>query len=149
MSQLNEADPWETYDYEKGMFWALVSYFSSGHKELSSLSQPLRFAAVESLVLHTRIIVDILLSRDREDDSIRLEDLLPGFSSSYIDDLKNSYGSSRKKDTPCWIINKRLAHPTKHRLSSTDYSPIINALAPIIKKLFNEIERERQRIESA
>ena len=88
------------------MFHSLLSLFLPGHTELSLLSQPIRFAAVESLVMHTRIIADMLLSRDTFPDSIRLQDLLPDFTPSKLDELRESYGNRNKKNSPCWTINK-------------------------------------------
>jgi hypothetical protein len=139
---------WITYDYEMNMFHSLLSLSSPGNTELALLSQPIRFAVAESLVMHSRIITDILLSRDTSPDSIRLTDLLPGFKPAMLDELKQAYGSGRKKNSPCWTINKMLAHPTTERLSSFDYSPMINSLGPMMESVFTEVEAERMKLGS-
>ena len=138
-----EESPWVTFDYEKDMYQSLSSYFSPNRTELTLLSNSLRFAAVESLLLHTRIMADILLSRDSSQDAIRLTDLLPGFTPSKLNKLKEEYGSGSEFESPCWTLNKMLAHPTTLRLRSYDYTPIMKMLGPIIDSIITEIDEER------
>jgi hypothetical protein len=78
------------------------------------LSLPVRNAMVESAVLHTRILCDILLSRTSAKDDIRLTELfVPGITSpvadkvdkSLTDQLAKDYGSGSTSGTPCWEFN--------------------------------------------
>ena len=97
-------------------------------------------ALVESRILHTRQIVDILISKSNKDDDIRLEDILPNIDIQpeielLIKELKDIYGTNTKVNSPCWTINKMLAHPTKHRTNSFNYGQTLNQIDPTIKKI--------------
>ena len=119
-------------------------------KELESepqYSRPDRVVAknalVEALMLHTRNVVDIILSRGVKDDDIQLKHIAPGFNSSLIDKLRKAYGDNKTKDDPdpCWIINKRIAHPTTKRLKYiTDYIDLIEKINPLLLAIFKELE---------
>ena len=63
-------------------------------------------ATVESLLLHTRIMTDILISKGSENDDITLRALLPEWCNSengkiLIEKLRNAYGKRNEKDSPC------------------------------------------------
>jgi hypothetical protein len=132
---------WRTYDYEVMMF--------------RETAPPIRLpnpcpnariytnAFVESRLLHARILCDILLSRGSQPDDINLSTLLPGFASPLIDQLREDYGDPRRQDTPCWELNKHLAHPTSFRADSHDYGPMLQRLEPTMIRLFDEIAAER------
>src|SRR5439155_20780008 len=69
-------DPWEIVEYEARMLFDLCRLLSSeGFKPDNDI---VNNAVVESACLHTRILVDILLSKDSgKGDDILLSQLLP------------------------------------------------------------------------
>jgi len=93
-----------------------------------------RNALVESSLLHMRILTEIFLSRGTQPDDVNLQKL--GFAvpiqdqtlAQNIGALETAYGSSRISGSRCWTINKMLAHPTTHRSSKYNYSPLFNAM---------------------
>ena len=132
---------WEVYDYEVGMFSQMHRFLVTD--ECKKLPLPIRNAIVESMLLHLRILTDILLSRGLDDDDIHLKELLPGFHSPIIAQLKTAYGNRKTVGSPCWEINKRLAHPTKVRSGSYDYNPVLHAPGPLVSQLLDEITAAR------
>src|SRR5579859_194421 len=133
---------WEVYDYEVGMFTQMLRIGTT--VECQKFPQPIQNAIVESMLLHLRILVDILLSRGSGNDDIDLTDLLPGFKSSLVVRLKTAYGDSKMVGSPCWHLNKRLAHPTQIRSSSYNYDHVLNALVPLVTQLLGEIAAARR-----
>jgi len=134
---------WLVYGYEVDMFKRTLEL--CGRDTLASYSRPIQNAIVESLLLHTRILVDILLSRgiDPDNDGITLKTLLPDFEPSRLGELKDRYGNGKTVDSPCWTINKRLAHSTTVRTEGFDYLPKIDPLRPVIQQCLDEVEAER------
>jgi hypothetical protein len=132
---------WVVYDFEEDMFKRTL-LLSAG--ECNKFPHPIPNAIVESMLLHLRILVDILLSRGSGNDDINLTDLLPGFKSPLVDLLKTTYRSSKKVGSPCWNLNKRLAHPTQVRSSSYNYSPLLKDLAPVVLRLLDHIAQARR-----
>ena len=65
---------WDVFDYERSMVVALSRRMTSA--ALAQLDWDVRNAVVESAVLHTRILCDVLLSRGTEADEITLKKLL-------------------------------------------------------------------------
>lgn len=104
---------------------------------------PIPNAIVESMLLHLRILVDIFLSRGADADDIKLADLLPGLKSPLINELRNRYGNRNTAQSPCWILNKMLAHPTMLRSNSYSYAPVLTALLPLMLPLLEEIQDAR------
>jgi hypothetical protein len=133
---------WVVYEYEVGMFNQMLRFGTT--VECQKFPQPIQNAIVESMLLHLRILVDILLSRGSGDDDINLTDLLPGFKSSLVARLKTAYGDSKTVGCPCWHLNKRLAHPTQIRSSSYNYDHVLHALGPLVMQLLDEIAAARQ-----
>jgi hypothetical protein len=130
---------WIVFDYERDMFERMLELCGNQY----SFSRPINNAIVESLLLHVRNLCDILLSRGTESDEITLKNLLPSFNSTKLDELKNLYGSGKKIDSPCWTINKRLAHSTLVRSESFDYSPLLRQLTSCLRSLFIEVQEAR------
>ena len=64
--------------------------------------QYVRNALTEALILHTRILVDILLSGGQSPDDIRLKQLLPSFHSQDLDTLRSEYGPASEHNSPHW-----------------------------------------------
>ena len=132
---------WDVYDYEVDMFNQMLSACQMGVRE--AYPQPIQNAIVESMLLHLRILVDILLSRGSDADDIKLTNLLPKFQSPLLGQLKDSYESSRNAGSPCWTLNKMLAHATTLRCSSYDYGPMLKIMRPIIVCLLDQIAQAR------
>ncbi len=143
-SNCENADEWEVLDYEIEMFRALRNRNRQLPVELARPEwQYLRNALTEALVLHTRILVDVLLSRDGRPDDIQLKRLLPSFASDHLQRLEAEYGKGSEENSPCWRFNKLLAHATARRSTSHDYSDAIARLAPIIEQILAEVASSR------
>jgi hypothetical protein len=132
---------WAVYDYEASMYVDLLDLCAKGQHKLHP--HPVPNAIVESLLLHTRILVDILLSRDGEPDAVHLSKLLPGFDSPEIGALRKVYGSTKDSGSPCGIINKRLAHATTIRSDNFDYTALANALGDLLSPIIKSVQNER------
>lgn len=123
------------------MFFDLCRSLSSATP--STRSQTEINAIVESTCLHARVLIDILTSKkSHKPDDIRLEDLLPGFRHPSVEHLKREYGSSSTPHSPCWILNKMLAHPTLQRGSSYDYTEILKRLLPLVANVWSEVQKQ-------
>jgi hypothetical protein len=132
---------WVVFDYEVQMFNVTLALCDA--KFALFFTQYVRNAFTESLLLHTRILANILLSNGPKPDDITLEKLLPGFSSPDIAVLKSHYGSSNEADTPCWMLNKRLAHASDVRTEGHDYSALVHTLTLPILTLVEQVNRAR------
>lgn len=133
------AEEWGVYKYEVDMFQATLELVRS-----ESLHLPLvvRNALAESMLLHLRILVGILLSHGWEDD-VKLKEILPGFQSDNVDKLKELYGDRAQVGSCCATLNKMLAHASKVRSDQYDYSSVVDKLLPTISTLLAEIQAER------
>ena len=130
---------WEILDYEISMFRALRNRKLPVELARQPEWQYLRNALTEALVLHTRILVEVLLSRGQRRDDIQLKRLLPSFASDRLQRLEAEYGTRSEENSPCWRFNKLLAHATAERSTSHDYSDAITRLAPIIEQILAEV----------
>ena len=140
-------NPWEIVAYEARMLFDLCRAIND--EAFDRFPKIIKNALVESACLHTRILVDILLSKDSgKGDDIRLNQLLPAFSHPSVDRLKSAYGDGRSPQPqppwPCWTLNKMIAHPTLKRGSSHDYTSTIKMLLPLIEAVWREIEKYHQ-----
>jgi len=134
-------DPWEVVAYEARMLFDLCRVLNGD--AFHAYPDVVKNATVESVCLHIRILVDILLSKDsRKGDDIRLNQLLPGFQHSSVDRLRAEYGDNKRVQPPwpCWILNKMIAHPTLVRGKSQDYTDVIKKLLPFIEDVWREIQ---------
>ena len=136
-------DRWVVYDYEVGMWRDMCNLLCVNNPIFGNLCLSIKNAVVESAVLHTRILVDILLSRGKNLDDINLSNLVPSLQSTNVEKLRNAYGDGKQESTPCWEFNKMLAHATSHRSRSYDYSGALNSLRPLIDALVAEIATRR------
>lgn len=100
-------------------------------------------AVVEALVLHTRVLCEILLARAARKDDITLPRLLPAFASTSVATLDAAYGGPNDEHTPCWQFNKLMAHATTHRSDSHEYLPALKAVLPIVARLLQEVTKAR------
>ena len=141
------ADPWDIVAYEARMLFELCRLLGSqGFKPDSDIVEN---AVVESACLHARILVDILLSKDSgKGDDIRLSQLLPGFRHSSVDQLRVTYGDGKIQMSPCWILNKMIAHPTLERGTNYDYTRVLEQLLPLIEAVWQKIENHHRAIVS-
>jgi len=135
-------DLWVVPGYEADMFFTLCRFLEQGNQDYARLHHHVQNAVVESALLHTRILVDIFLSRGNKDD-IRLSDLLPGFQSQALEDLRRAYGDGGMNGTPCWTLNKMLAHSTKQRRDRHDYTALLNQMHPLLAAIWAEVEQQR------
>jgi len=132
-------DPWVVFDYEADMFFAMCGLLQEGDTVYAALPGPVRNAVVESGLLHTRQLIDVLLSRGNDPDDINLSGLLPGFQPARLDELRQVYGSRNLIDSPCWTMNKRLAHATSHRGASYDYTSLLRQLVPLLADIVRDV----------
>jgi hypothetical protein len=134
-------DKWTVYDYEVDMFKATHELSRSDYRIWHS--RHVNNAIAESLLLHTRILSDILLSRNNRD--LNLKKLLPDFNSSYLDELRSRYGDADSEHSPCWTLNKMLAHPTSYRSDSFDCTSLFDEIKPAIYLVLEEVDNERKK----
>lgn len=136
------SDQWAVFNYEVDQFNAMCDLLRANHPVTPLLSQPVRNAFVESALIHTRIITQILLSEGWPSD-IKLDALLPSFTTPNVQRLKDAYGENSDSGSPRSTLNKLLAHSDKSRTDSHNYSAPLNLLVPIIRDLLLEIETHR------
>lgn len=134
---------WVVFDYEVMMFRSMCALLANGNQEYAQLSGCVKNAVTESALLHTRQLADILLSRGSQPDDINLQALLPAFQPTGLNTLRQQYGDNQTTSTPCWTINKHLAHATSQRGDSFDYSLLLNGLAPLLEDILAEIQAQR------
>jgi len=137
---------WVVYDYEVRMFRETLNL--CGGNTLP-FERTVTNAIVESMLLHTRNLADILLDRDARSDAVQLKNLLPGFVPSRRADLKRIYGAPDIKDSPCWTINKRLVHSITVRTEGFDYGPTMLDLSPDLHSIITEVQTERLKRQAA
>ena len=141
---------WDIIGYEVRMFYATYEIVLDP-STLSQLPKVFANAVEESAVLHTRLLCDVFLSKTIGPDDIQMSELFPDFNTSNkygnlkakIRRLRNQYGTSQRHGSHCWIFNKMMAHPTKYRGISYDYTAILRNLRPTIKDVITEIESIR------
>ena len=132
-------DAWVVFGYEADMLLAMCNLLVPCNQEFALLSGNVRNAVVESALLHTRQLVDILLSRGSGSDDINLATLVPNHQPARLEELRQAYGNRNTEGSPCWTINKMLAHATTQRSSSFDYSSMLNGLAPIVADIVQDV----------
>lgn len=137
---------WEVFYYEVEMFKATCGLSRNDFQ--AWFSRHVNNAIAESFLLHTRILMDILMSKESKyKNDIRLKELLPNFTPTRLQELLDLYGDTNTEGTPCWTINKYLAHPTKLRTDNHDYTDIIEGLRPVLQQCVDEVIQEHQRID--
>jgi hypothetical protein len=53
--------------------------------------------------------------------------------------LKEAYGSGKQIDSPCWTLNKRIAHLTKARGDGFDYGKLDADLYPLVVEMLRAV----------
>jgi hypothetical protein len=137
------AKVWRILDYEVQMFLG-IDYVRS-HLQVEGDAQLITNALVESSLLHIRILADIFLSRGKRADDIDFAQL--GFNTDSIEPalaekvntLAVAYGEANDPTSNCWILNKMLAHPTKHRTEGYDYSDLFATLDKPLRAIIEYI----------
>jgi hypothetical protein len=138
-------DPWDIVAYEAKMLFGLCEVL--GDPAAQPGNDLVANAIVESACLHTRILIDILLSKDSgRGDDIRLDQLVPGFRPPSVDRLRIAYGHARTQGSPCWTLNKMVAHPTLKRGTSHDYTGVIRQLLPLIEAVWQDVQSHHQAV---
>jgi hypothetical protein len=137
-------DPWVVFDYEADMFFAMCDLLSNSNQTFAAFPHQVRNAVVESALLHTRQLADILLSRGSRTDDINLNSLIPNPLPARLAELGHLYGSQNTPYHPCWTINKMLAHPTTQRTASYDYTSLLSGIAPVIAEIVQEVRARKQ-----
>jgi len=132
-------DPWVVFDYETDMFFGLCGLLPTGNEEYAALPHRVRNAVVESALLHCRQLAEILLSSGTRADDINVNRLIPNCQPARLHEFEQAYGKQNSVGSPCWTINKFMAHPTNNRSTSHDYSAVLNQLAPLIADIVNEL----------
>ena len=140
MAQTSEQG-WIVFDYEVGMYKQMSILCTNGCR--NHFVAPIQNALAESMLLHLRIVVDMLLRKKSEDDDVTLSVLLPQFKSAHIEKLRSAYGSRNTEDSPCWTLNKMLAHATFARADTYDYTAMLAPLTPILLQVLLEVEKVR------
>jgi hypothetical protein len=103
-------------------------------------------AIVESELLHIRILSEFFLGRGRQDDDVSFEELVPTAGRprellDVIDELEIRYSKRSDPGSPCWELNKLLAHLTLHRGNRYDYSKLLRSMEPILHKVTSQLSR--------
>jgi len=107
----------------------------------------LRNGVPEGVLLHTRNLCDFCTSKNPND--IKPSDLFGDYEKKdpehdelkrLISLLKKEYGAN-SKGSPKWALNKMLAHPTKERGDSFDYTPYLQRILPLLQGIITEIVR--------
>jgi hypothetical protein len=62
-----------------------------------------------------------------------------------LQQLDQQYGRAKDETSARRAFNKRLAHPTKERGASFDYTPFLNRVVPGLKDIIAELESLRGR----
>ena len=138
-------DPWDIVAYEAKMLFGLCAVL--GGPAAQPDNDLVANAIVESACLHTRILIDILLSKDSGlGDDIRLDQLVPGFQPPSVDKLRSAYGDARTQGSPRWTLNKMVAHPTLKRGTSHDYTGVIRQLLPLIEAVWQEVQSHHRAV---
>lgn len=137
------AGAWAIFDYERSMGTGIQLFLRPDMHPM--LPEPLRNAAVESLILHTRSLVDILVSKNRQEGELTLNHLLPDFESPHLHQLRQVYGDVSTPGSPCRKFNDLLMHASRPGMLLEDYLPALKAVWGHIEALVKEIDAVRPR----
>ncbi len=143
----SRSNPLEVFTYEVYMYiYMYVCVYKSKLRVNGPRIKARHNSHVESLLLHTRILVDIFLQeKNRKVDDIILKQILPvRLHSDYLkvllSKLREVYGAGNIKNSPKWQLNKLLAHATHLRKSSHNYDSLIKKLHSILYDIIGEIQ---------
>jgi len=135
----------DVFRYEVFMYLYMYIRVTQSKFSITGLRNRARKNAyVESLLLHTRILAEILVIDDYNNkDDIKLNDFIEVEKisdklNSLLKKLKRVYGKSQTKHTPRWRLNKMLFHASKERGISYNYSPVLIAMHELIILIIEE-----------
>jgi hypothetical protein len=137
---------------DRGRWWNVIGYEVSMLRELTLISStiwPLGNSISEGRVLHTRNLCDFCTSERGND--IKPSDLFDDYDAdpkyerlrSLIEHLREQYGDWKTQGAPRWVFDKMLAHPTKERRTSFDYTRSLNRVLPVLNDIIGEMETLR------
>jgi len=137
---LMSGDSWLPFEYEVMMFFGTAKRRREKEGELVVIEN----AIVESELLHIRVLSDVLLGRGHQDDDVSFEDLLPAAQRpkellDALQELQPAYGTRSDDGSPCWELNKRLAHLTVHRGDRYDYSRLFKTIEPLLHRVLSQL----------
>jgi len=143
---ISDFSPWKVFDYESYMYlytYVFVHSFKSEAKNIEK--EAIKNSYVESLMLHTRILSEILITTQQSDsDDLNIDNIIPPLKQSkhlgtLVRELRLAYGNANEVGSPRWTLNKMLAHATLLRGSYYNYDHIIELLHPLLIKIIEEI----------
>lgn len=137
----HSTNEWHIFDYEVEMYFGTRKILMDFGRDAENII--MGNALTESTLLHTRILIDILLCKEKDDD-ISLKTLLPNWQESgklktLHQKLDEVYSDRKTPNSPCWTLNKMLAHPSSLRQDRHNYTEILQIIDPIIVGIINEI----------
>ena len=143
---------WKIFQYEIEMHFGtreVIRIISGSSSRLISGidNSMINNCIVESALLHTRILVEIFLetgNRKQNPDVISISDLLSNWKQSkdlitMIEELRRLYGRASDKNSPHWVLNKYLAHPSSYRTTQYNYSQVRKVIDHIMLDIIKEI----------
>jgi hypothetical protein len=140
--QFTPLEPWGVFDHEVESFFVSVFMLQQYGPLLAKV--PLaRNLVIEAGLLHLRAVVEVLLSRSKKADNIKLARLVGKYIPARLADLASVYGNDRSTDSPCWVLNKMLVHPTTRRSCQYSYDDILNSLLPLVKEIVEDVRSKR------
>lgn len=146
MTKISEFSPWNVFDYESYMYLYTYVFVNNFAFESDNIEkQAIKNSYVESLMLHTRILSEILITKQEYDsDDINVDRIIPPEKQSnhlekLLLELNTAYGKSNEVGSPRWTLNKMLAHATLLRGSFYNYDHILEILHPLLLKIIEEI----------
>jgi hypothetical protein len=121
---------WIVVEYEIQMFYELF------HLQLKCEGPSigiLNNAITESKLLHIRNLVEVFNFSNGHSDDIRITGLIENWKEvphleDAIRDLRAGYGRQNEENSPHWIINKMLAHPTSNRGGDYNYRAVFDKM---------------------
>ncbi len=151
MAAANDAtNSWVVFEYEVWMFLRTRALLGEQVYREHPERQVLSNALEESALFHTRILAEALLNRSIEVEDVTLDDLIPNWRGlagvgQAIRQLRQTYGHPYDIGSPCWQLNKMLAHLTTLRGPSFDYSGLRAQLDPLLIKALRALAKHVNR----
>ncbi len=142
------AEPIEIVKYESDMLVGLIDARAEIEELDLRSKRTVINALTESALLHARTLCAIFLSEGREAE-IKLETLLAQFSPTEeqrraiyeaIHQLEDAYGEESDHNSPRFIINSMVMHPTVHRGDYGVYDGVVNKLVPLISQVMSALQ---------
>jgi hypothetical protein len=133
----------DIFEHEASSFTFMYEGFRTGVHHQLNVAPLLKQALLESGLPHLRLLADMLLSKGGPDD-VKLKDLTAGHTPDWLSTLETAYGTSKNENSPCWILNKMLVHPSTKRERSYDYSALLNSIGPLILAAIDDVRGQKR-----